>query len=139
MDLERIQRMWQKDSVIDETLLDEASLKIPQLHSKYLDIYNDTRLLSIKATQELKLIKHKQGLYYSGKDVPEDAEPFNHKVMKSDVPTWVAVDEKVMRVEAKLEYYDVVLHTLSEILKQIQNRNYLIKNAIEWRRFTSGG
>ncbi len=139
MDLEKLQTMWVKDSVIDDTLLDEASLKIPQLHSKYLSIYNDTRLLIIKSTQELKLIKHKQNLYYSGKDTPEDSEPFNYKVMKSDIPNWVSVDERVMKVEAKLEYYEVILHSLSEILKQIQNRNYLIKNAIEWRRFTSGG
>ena len=59
--------------------------------------------------------------------------------MKSDIPNWVAVDEKVSRTETKIEYYDTVIYTLSEILKQINNRNFMIKSAIEWRRFTNGG
>ena len=139
MDLESIQRMWEKDSVIDEVMLDEASLKIPQLHAKYLTILNDFKLLKTKAEFELKNIKHKRWLYYSGKEVPEDEEPFHHKIMKSDIPNWVAVDEKVSRTETKIEYYDTVIYTLSEILKQINNRNFMIKSAIEWRRFTNGG
>ena len=36
MDLEAIQGMWAKDSIIDDILIDEAAIKIPQLHSKYL-------------------------------------------------------------------------------------------------------
>ena len=58
--------------------------------------------------------------------------------MKSDVPNWVAVDEKVNRTETKIEYYDTVIYTLSEILKQINNRNFMIKNALEWRKFVGG-
>ena len=139
MDLEKIQRMWEVDSVIDEVMLDEASLKIPQLHAKYLTIYNDFKLLKVKAESELRKVKHSRWLYYSGKEVPEDEEPFQHKIMKSDIPNWVAVDEKVNRTETKIEYYDCVIYTLSEILKQINNRNFMIKSAIDWRRFTSGG
>ena len=32
----------------------------------------------------------------------------------------------------------MMLRYIEEILKQITNRTYQIKNAIEWRRFTSG-
>ncbi len=39
--LEDIQDMWRVDSVIDDVLLDEASLKIPRLHSKYIDFLNE--------------------------------------------------------------------------------------------------
>jgi hypothetical protein len=86
MNLETIQRAWEKDSLIDDVLLAEASLEISRLHAKYLSMYNDIKLMLIKSQQELKLVKHKQFLYYSGKEVPEDAEPFNFKIMKSDVP-----------------------------------------------------
>ena len=139
MHLEDIQRMWEKDSVIDDVLLDEEALKIPRLHAKYISIYNDFKLLLIKANQELKTIKHTQWLYYSGKHVPEDAEPIDHKITRGEAPNWVAVDQKVLKVEAKIEYYETTLHNLSEILRQINNRNYMIKNAIEWRRFSQGG
>ena len=138
MDLEQIQNMWEKDSVIDEVMLDHASLRIPQLHAKYLTVYNDFRLLKTKAEFDLKKIKHQRWLYYTGKEVPEDEEPFQYRIMKSDIHSWVTVDETVIRTETKIQYYETILYNLSEILKQINNRNFMIKSAIEWRRFTSG-
>lgn len=140
MDLEKIQEMWERDSKVDDVLLDQASLKIPQLHQKYLTLHNEYSLLSKKATQELKKLQHLKWLYYSGKADPEmyEEKPFHYKVMKSDVPNWVAVDEDIMKVEMKQEYYGVVLNTLSEILKQVHQMSYNIKNAIQWRQFTNG-
>ena len=46
MDLETIQKMWLKDSVIDDVMLDNASLQIPQLHAKYISLHNEISLLS---------------------------------------------------------------------------------------------
>ena len=138
MDLDKIQEMWSSDCKIDDALLDDEALKIPQLHAKYVTLYNQFKLLMSKAQLESKNLKHKKWLYYSGKEVPEDAEPFNYKVIRSDIPNWIAVDEQVQRLDAKVEYYQVVLDFIAEILKQVNNRNYVIRNAIEWRRFTSG-
>ena len=140
MDLETIQQMWEKDSKIDDVMLDESSLRIPQLHHKYLTLHNEYSLLSKKASQELKKLEHRKWLYYSGKAPPEDYEdqPFDYKVIKSDVPHWVGVDDQVMKIEMKLEYYGVVLHSLSDILKQIHQMTYHIKQCIEWRRFVNG-
>jgi len=131
--------MWSQDSVIDDILLDEASIKIPQLHAKYLGFHTEFSLLQKKAIQELKKLSHQKTLYYSGKASPEEyTEPFPYKVMKSDIPSWVAVDESIQKVEMKLHYYDTVMGTLSEILKQIHQMSYNIKNIIAWRQFTSG-
>ena len=47
-------------------------------------------------------------------------------------------DEKLSKTKLKLEYYDAMLKYLEEILRQVSNRTYQIKNAIEWRRFSSG-
>ena len=58
--------------------------------------------------------------------------------MKSDVPAWVAVDEQVNLIEMKLEYYNEVCDTLQEILRQVNQLSYNIKNAIQWRTFTNG-
>ena len=140
MNLEEIQNLWKKDSQIDEVMLDEAALKIPQLHHKYLTLYSEYTLLAKKKGQELKALQHKKWLYYSGKAAPEEYEekPFDYKVMKSDVAQWVAVDEQIQKVEMQIDNYNVTVNTLSEILKQIHQLSYNIKNAIEWRRFTGG-
>ena len=140
MNLEEIQDLWKKDSVIDEVMLCEASLRIPQLHHKYLTLHSEYTLLVKKKSQELRTLEHKKWLYYSGKAPPEDYEdePFPHKVIKSDVQNWVGVDAQIQKVEMQIDYYQATLSALSEILKQINQMSYNIKNAIEWRRFVGG-
>ena len=62
MNLETIQSMWEKDSVIDPDELHTASLVVPTLHAKYYQLFNDLRLLRAKAkktSKPHKLISHK--------------------------------------------------------------------------------
>ena len=51
MNLELIQEMWEKDSKIDTDNLNDESLKIPQLHSKYYTLYNTITLLRERARE----------------------------------------------------------------------------------------
>jgi hypothetical protein len=51
---------------------------------------------------------------------------------------YLDADERLSNVSMKIEYYDVMLRYIEEILKQITNRTYQIKNSIEFMRFTSG-
>ena len=62
MDLPTIQEMWKKDSVIDKIMLDEASLKIPQLHQKYLVLLNEFNLLHMQAVQHVSSCTPPPGL-----------------------------------------------------------------------------
>jgi hypothetical protein len=47
-------------------------------------------------------------------------------------------DESLSQVSLKVEYYDVMLGYLQDILKMIHNRTYQIKNSIEFQKFASG-
>ena len=140
MDLQTINEMWERDSKIDEVMLDQASMMIPQFHQKYLTLLTEYTLLHKRKLQDLKKLQHQKFLYYSGKAAPEEYEdnPFPYKVLKSDVFSWVNVDEDINKVELKLEYYNVVLRTLEEILKQVHQMSYNIKNMIQWRSFVGG-
>lgn len=139
MDLEKILEMWKADSVIDNVMLDEASIKIPQLHQKYITLHSEYSLLTKKKRQELRKAEHLKYLYYSGKAPPEDYDqPFPYKVIKSEVANWVGVDKDIQRIELKIDYYETVLRTLEDILKQVHQMSYNIKNSIEWRRFVGG-
>ena len=40
--------------------------------------------------------------------------------------------------KSKVEYIQTVIDFLDRTLKQISNRGFQIKNAIDWRKFTSG-
>ena len=140
VNLETINEMWEKDSKIDDIMLEQSTIKIPQLHHKYLSLHGEFKLLLTKKNQELKRMQHNKWLYYSGKAKPEvyEDKPFDYKVMKSDVPSWIAVDEEINKLEMQVEYYKTVLDTLSEILKQVHQLSFNIKNIIAWRTFTGG-
>ncbi|AEC52993.1 putative repair and recombination protein [Synechococcus phage S-CRM01] len=141
MDLKTIQDWWKEDSKIDEVLLDESSLKIPRLHQKYLTLYNEFTIGQKRKAQQLKKLRHSKYLYYSGKADPQIyvANPFPHRLLKTDVQEWIGVDDEVAAVEMELEYYNTTVAALDNILKQIHQMSFNIKNAIEWRKFTSGG
>ena len=49
MQLDKILEMWEKDSKIDDVMLDETSIRIPQLHAKYISLHNEFSLLTKKA------------------------------------------------------------------------------------------
>ena len=141
LDLDTIQKMWESDSKMDPDNLHTESLNIPILHSKYHQIYNNTFLLRKKAEQLRKNIRHERYEYFSGKADPEVyiENPFPKKIRDKDtMQKYMDADEKLSGVSLKLEYYDTMLVYLESILKQITNRTYQIKNAIEFMRFSSG-
>ena len=141
IDLEGIQEMWKKDSNIDPDNLHTESLNIPVLHAKYFEMYNTILLLRKKAEQQRKNIRHERYEYYSGKADPDVyiENPFPKKIRDKDtMQKYLDADERLSTVSLKIEYYDTMLKFIEEILKQITNRTYQIKNAIEFMRFTSG-
>jgi hypothetical protein len=141
MKLEKIQEMWERDSQIDPDNLHDESLKIPQLHSKYYTIYNTLTLLRERAQDSYNKIKLERYNYYTGK-APADVyvkEPFLYKLRdKEALQRHLDADEKISDMLMKVKYYDVELKFLEEVIKNISNRTFQIKNAIEWQKFQAG-
>ena len=140
-DLDTIQKMWEEDSKIDIDNLHTESLKIPSLHAKYFEMYNNIVLLRKKAEQQKRNIRHERYEYYSGKADPEVyvEDPFPKKIRDKDtMQKYLDADEKLSQVCLKIDYYETMLVYIESILKQIGNRTYQIKNAIEFIRFQSG-
>ena len=141
VDLDTIQRMWSEDAKIDPDNLHTESLNIPILHAKYFDLYNNLVLLKKKAEQQTKNIRHARYEDFSGKADPDFYidNPFPKKIRdKETMQKYLDADEKLSGVSLKIDYYETMLQYLENILKQITNRTYQIKNAIEFMRFTAG-
>ena len=81
--LDDVQHEWTIDSKIDPELLDEESIKIPQLHSKYLKYLSDVKLLKIKKEMEYKVLLREKFEYYTGKADEEvyKEKPFDLKIL----------------------------------------------------------
>lgn len=144
MKIEDVIEMWQVDCKIDETELSRESLNIPLLHGKYLKHYSQERL----KLRSLKL-KHKQLTqklmdYYRGDlNNPEDLaeigrEPWPKKVLKQDVSYYVEGDSEMVDLNIRIAYQTEIVEVLEEIIKNINSRGYVIKNSLDFLRFTSG-
>ncbi len=141
IDLEKLQNMWEKDSQIDPDNLHQESLNIPILHAKYFEVYNNILLLRARADQHKKNIRHSRYEYFTGKADPEVyvEEPFGKKIRdKETMQKYLDADEKLSNAGLKVQYYDVMIKYLEDIIKSIHNRTFQIKNAIEYMKFQSG-
>jgi hypothetical protein len=143
MKFEEIQKLWTSDCPIDETELAQESVKIPQLHNKYLIFYSNEKLrFKTQRFEHSKLVKLKKE-YYGGKMSQEeleaiDWEPFQHKLLKADVEQYVDADDNVTESKKMLALQEEKVDYLEAIVKGLSTRGYLIKNAIDWKRFTEG-
>ena len=143
MKFEEIQKLWSSDCDIDETELSQESVKIPQLHNKYLIIFHDERLrLRTMKFEHSKLLKSKRE-YYSGRMTEEemealDWEPFQFKLLKADIQEYIDADEDIIESKKKSALQEEKVEYLEAIVKGLSNRGYLIKNAIDWKRFKEG-
>ena len=140
MDLEQLQLEADKDLKINDTELDLESLKTPQLHNKYMKHYTKFKLLLTRTEDELRTIKRDRWEYYTGKADPSvyQAKPFDLKIMRTDIDKYLEADIDIQKLSQKVAYLITVVDFLDRTLRVVVNRTYTIKNAIEWRRFTSG-
>ena len=104
-------------------------------------MYKRQTLLREKARESYNRIRLERHNYYTGKAPAETYvdEPFPYKVREKDaIQRHMDADEKMSTINMKIKYYDVTLKYLEEIIRNVSNRTYQIKNAIEWQQFQSG-
>lgn len=143
MKLDDIFTEWAKDSNIDQSRLDEESLKIPKLHHKYYEIYMHEKLLLRKYEADLKTLKFdKTEFYQNGPDEESEKKgwklPAKGKIYKPDVPSYVEVDQEIIDLTLKIGLQKEKTDLLSSIIDSINRRGFSIKNAIDFIKWQSG-
>jgi len=124
---------WREDAVMSDDLFDDAR-KIPMLHSKWLDKYMKYQLLKKDAQYIFQKIYKDKYHYMMGRD----EQCPDVKIMKNEVPIYLNADEELCEAQARLDLYDTYEKTLKEVLNNINNRSFQIKNAIDWLRYSRG-
>lgn len=135
--LETIKRMWREDCKINQDKLQEESLRIPELHAKYHEILCNMALLKVKCEIDLKCKKRKKNDTLRGRVENPDDIP-NVIYSSRELPEVIDTDKEVSELSLKLEYYNVTIDYLKDIVKMIHSRNYHIRNVIEHQKFQAG-
>ena len=140
MDLEQLQDLADKKLKINDTELDLESLKTPQLHNEFLKHLTKFKLMLSRAETEHNMLKRDKWEYYTGKaDASVYAlKPFDLKILRTDIDKYLDADIDLQKSKQKIDYLSTTVDFLDRTVRQISNRTFTIKNAIDWRKFTSG-
>ena len=141
MNLETLQELWKEDCKIDDDLYCEESLKIPRLHQKYMEYYNTFSLMKKEKDGDYRRLLKEKWLYYKGK-APSSVYkemPFDFKLTtKEEINMFIESDDDIMKLQYRIDYIEQILLYLDSVLRMINNRNFQIKNAIDWEKFKNG-
>lgn len=146
---DKIKEEWKEDSFVDFQFknkeytedLAKLALEIPYQHNKYLNYYTDLSQLKVSLEFELRYLIRSKREYYGGEaDAKTYAEkPFGNSIKTAEkMKTYLESDEEIVSLEAKIKYLDSALYYVDSVMRQISNRSFQIKNAIDWEKFVNG-
>jgi len=143
MKLEEIQNLWKADATLDRSELGEESLRIPQLHSKYFNIFSEERRVLRAMERTMSALYKLKYEYYNGTISEEDLadndwQPNELKILKSDIPMYIDSDKDVSALQSKIDIQTEKVELLESIIKTLPARGYQIKAAIDWEKFRMG-
>ena len=140
MNIDELYSEVERDIKIDDTELDLESIRTPQLHNKYLKIFTKHSLQYKKLQDDYKVLYRVKWEYYTGKASPEvyAENPFELKVLKADIGIYMESDKDLQQLGQRMAYAKQIVEYLERILKEINNRNWNIRNTIEWKKFLHG-
>jgi len=142
MKIEDIMEEWKKDAKIDEINLDTSSIDIPNLHAKWLEIRTKAKSKLIKLQYTKKKLTKTLYEYYRGNlNNPDDLkeigrEPLLNKPLNSETTIYVDADDEMININLRIAAQEEIVEVLTEILKSINNRNWVIKAAVDYRKLS---
>ena len=146
---DKLKEDWAEDSHVDFQFknkqysadLAQLALDIPYQHNKYLNHYTDISQIKTSLEFEIrKLVRDKREYYGGEADAKVYAEkPFGNSIKTSEkMKVYLESDQEIINLEAKIKFLDQMLYWLDQVMKQISNRGFQVKSAIEWEKFING-
>lgn len=144
MTYEEIYSHWAKDGEIVLTDISEATANIPKIQNKYLKWYQEEGLKLRRLKAEYKVLTKLKTEYYNGNMDSDELKRHNWKpqplkILRQDIPMHVEADEDIITLSLKIGAQELVVDYLENIIKHINNRNFTIKNIIDYEKFKHGG
>jgi hypothetical protein len=143
MTLDALHTTWAEDAQLDFSKPDVELRNIPLLHSKYWQIYTAERQRYVLVKQEYDAMKRAKTDWYTGRMSDDELKergwvPQGLRIVRQDADSYLAADAELSVLTGKLETQKTKLGFLEDIIKQINNRNFILRNYIEFLRFSNG-
>ena len=137
MKIDDIMKKWEEDSYIDDQDLDGESLKIPNIHARYLEMYTKEKssLREMKTHWKFQFQQRWEVVISKNGKPPEH----NIRISKTELERhYVAADEVLQNAEKLMNEQEDKVDYLKSVLSILENRSFHINNAISWRKFVAG-
>ena len=141
MTLDEIKEMAKVDLEIDKTDLIGSSIDTPILSNKYYCILIEQKKIMNLLEQKLLILYKETFEYYNGN---ADAEvyikrPLGKKILKGEIEKYINADPIYQDLITKIKKHEEKVKYLDFIVKQLNNRGFLIKSIIDEKKFQNGG
>lgn len=143
MDTNDISTIWAADAPIDETNLVGESKRIPNLHSKYYNMYYREVLRVKKLKAEYKELELAKREWLDGSMPEEDLrdrgwKPQQKKIIRQDIDKYLQADKEIIKLSLTIDFHTANANYLEDIIKTIHSRNFIIKSMIDMLKFQAG-
>jgi len=144
MKYEQIAKLWHESINIDMTNLAEEAIKVPNLHAKFYDILCEENLKLKKYELEYEKLYRLLYEYYTCRlsdDILKEKklEPFQLRLGKDELKIYLNSDDNIIESLMKISIQKEKVDFLKSIIEQINKRSYLIRSAIDFLKWSSGG
>lgn len=143
MTLDQYQDQWSADADIDNAALDDAARNVPLLHAKWWKYFSAERLRFKMVEMQYKALYRQKWEWYLGK--LDDAErlqlgwsPQNLKILSTNVSIYLDGDTHLQEAQKRKIILEETLKFIEDVIKQINNRNFIISSAINFLKFKHG-
>lgn len=144
MNLEQLMEQWRADCSIDDDHLGESSTETPNLHSKYIDQLVSFKLKLAKTKGDYNILRKNKFRYYRGELSRQELEDLGWiqwqgvKPLKNEMEEFLEGDTELVQMHQKVEYLNTIVMFLESVMGAIKQRDWQIRNAIQWKEFLVG-
>ena len=129
------------DSVVDMSNIAEESIKVIELHAKYLGFYQEEKKILILIEEEYRKLKLRKMEYYLGRaeDKVYEDNPLNLKIPRQDLEFYLDADEELCDLKRKVLVSQNKVDMLKGFVEQnLNQRSHHFRNALAFLNWSQG-
>lgn len=143
MTLPQYHKRWKEDCIIDNSQLDAAAQDVPVLHARWWEYYTTERLRFKLLDQALKILKRQKWEWYTNKLDDKERirlgwQPNALRVLDKNVSVYMDADPDIQEQIMKCAVQEELLRFLEDVIKNINNRGYLLRTTTDFLKFKMG-
>jgi hypothetical protein len=142
--IEDVIKEWKLDAVIDESKLSSEIIRVPMLHSKYLEYYIHFKQQLSKAESKKNKMSWQKRKYFRGEMDLSDLQKHQWsqwqglKPSTSELNQLLEFDTDINDIQRVVSEFKTSVSGCEYIMNQLKGREYALKTLFDYQKYLSG-